>query len=99
MSEKKHADTGEELTDDGTPEVSPFGAATPAEPFEVREEDGKLIYSAKGVDLIERKQGYGWYTVLVDVPFYEYRKGDVKHLCEPFDEQCDCTARELAAKL
>ncbi len=63
----------------------------------VREEGGLLIYSANGVDMLSRVPGSGDYVCLKDFPKHGYVKGHTYSLShEPFDEQCACTARDLA---
>lgn len=66
----------------------------------VREEGGALIYTVGKVDIISRNPADpGAYVCLEDFPKFGYRKGDVKHLAEPYDEQCACTCRDLAASV
>lgn len=63
----------------------------------VREEGGTLIYTVGKVDIISRNPADpGAYVCLEDFPKFGYRKGETKHLAEPYDEQCACTCRDLA---
>lgn len=98
MSHKEHkAGKGEEG-------IAPFGGPTTAPAkdasgVKVREQSGSLIYSAHGVDMIERKPGAASYKCLRDFPKWGYAAGDVKTLTDGSDEQCACTARDLADSL
>lgn len=73
-------------------------AAKSAPDVKVREEKGLLVYSSRGKDLLMRRlDNPGVYVLLCDVPATEGKKGQTRQLCEPFDEQCACTCREIAA--
>lgn len=66
---------------------------------EVRDAGGLLVYSYKGVDMLSRKPGSMAYTVMAHFPKYQLTPGDVQHVSDPIDEQCACTARDLAKLL
>lgn len=75
------------------------GEAAPAD-VTTRAEPGKTIFSAGSLDLIavptERPNVY---VCMVDVPEFDYKVGDWKHLTEPYDEQVLLTAKAIATSL
>jgi hypothetical protein len=72
----------------------------------VRLEEGRLIYSCKGVDLLSRVPGGGSYVALRDFPKYQITQfvpgtsiPRGYDLSEPHDHNAACTARDMAREL
>lgn len=75
-------------------------AVVMAEGVETRDEGGKTVYSAKGVDLLARdKDNPARYTLLVDHEPTGSKAGQVKAFTDGSDEACATTVKELAATL
>lgn len=67
---------------------------------QVREEDGKRIYSLGGKDLVARPLNRpDVYLCLCDFPKWGHVKGQCLVLSPPYDEQFDVTLKELADSL